>query len=216
MGARPTIIVTAAGAGRRFGSPGPKLLQPLDGASTVVGATVASARATGLPVVAVASAEVAAELAARLPGGDVVALDAAAASRGLGHSIAAGVLERPDATGWLVWPADMPRVRPATLLTLAAALQSHAVVCAQRHGRRGWPVGFAPELYSELILLDSDDSALRILARYPSHGVEVDDDGVLHDVDTVADLERLHAVPPPGAAAAAQTIATAPLLKTGL
>jgi molybdenum cofactor cytidylyltransferase len=31
-----------------------------------------------------------------------------------------------------------------------------------------------------------------VLARYPAHGQEVDDAGVLMDVDTPKDLEALH------------------------
>jgi molybdenum cofactor cytidylyltransferase len=37
------------------------------------------------------------------------------------------------------------------------------------------------------------------VARYPSFGVEVDDPGVLIDVDTLDDLAALHAHAAPGA-----------------
>ena len=49
----------------------------------------------------------------------------------------------------------------------------------------------APELYSELVTLSGDEGARRLVARYPAHGVEVDDPGVLVDVDTEADLEKV-------------------------
>ena len=68
--------------------------------------------------------------------------------------------------------------------------------------RRGHPVGFAAELYSELILLRGDEGARRIVARYPAQGVELDDPGVLLDVDTEADLEALRRAVAPAAAAA--------------
>ncbi|MDP3610555.1 MAG: NTP transferase domain-containing protein, partial [Rubrivivax sp.] len=86
-----------------------------------------------------------------------------------------------------------PRVQPGTLLAVATALEQHPVVYAQHKGRRGHPVGFAAELYSELILLDNDDGARRVVARYPAFGVDVEDAGVLMDVDTPADLEALQA-----------------------
>jgi molybdenum cofactor cytidylyltransferase len=57
--------------------------------------------------------------------------------------------------------------------------------------RRGHPVGFATELYSELVTLSGDEGARRLVARYPAYGLEVEDSGVLVDVDTTADLERL-------------------------
>ncbi|MDE2157898.1 MAG: NTP transferase domain-containing protein, partial [Burkholderiales bacterium] len=91
--------------------------------------------------------------------------------------------------------------RSATLLAIAAALEEHAVVYAQYRGRRGHPVAFAAELYSELIQLSGDDGARRVLLRYPSHGQEVDDPGVLLDVDTEADLDAIRQVAPPAAPA---------------
>jgi molybdenum cofactor cytidylyltransferase len=110
---------------------------------------------------------------------------------GMGYSIAAGVSARPQASGWLVLPGDMPMVQTATLLAVAAALEHHPVAYAQHRGRRGHPVGFAGELYSELVTLSGDEGAKRLVARYPAHGVDVDDAGVLIDVDTEADLEKL-------------------------
>ena len=82
----------------------------------------------------------------------------------------------------------MPRVRPGTITAVAGALDGHAVAFAQHHGRRGHPVGFGAELYSELTALSGDEGARRLVARYPAFGVEVDDPGVLIDVDTEADL----------------------------
>ncbi|HNJ82567.1 MAG TPA: nucleotidyltransferase family protein, partial [Piscinibacter sp.] len=58
-------------------------------------------------------------------------------------------------------------------------------------GVRGHPVGFSAELYSELVTLRGDEGARRLVARYPAIGVEVDDPGVLIDVDTEADLESV-------------------------
>ena len=54
-----------------------------------------------------------------------------------------------------------------------AALEHHAVAYAQHHGRRGHPVGFSAELYSELMMLSGDEGARRLVARYPAIGVEV-------------------------------------------
>jgi molybdenum cofactor cytidylyltransferase len=49
-------------------------------------------------------------------------------------------------------------------------------------------VGFGAELYSELAKLSGDEGARRLVARYPAHAVEVDDPGVMFDVDTPDDL----------------------------
>jgi molybdenum cofactor cytidylyltransferase len=112
----------------------------------------------------------------------------------MGASIAAGVSARSNATGWLVLPGDMPLLQSATLQQVAAALREHPVAYAQFHGRRGHPVGFSAELYSELIHLQGDEGARRLVSRYPAQAVDVDDSGVLVDVDTVADLKQVRAL----------------------
>lgn len=185
---RPTIVVVAAGRSSRFEGHEHKLEQPL-GSATVLGATLRHAIETQLPVVVVTTEALAPLAARQLARRDVVVLGATEAARGMGASIAAGVAERSGAPGWLIVPADMPLIKPSSMLAVAAALEHHPVVYAQHRGRRGHPVGFAAELYSELVVLGGDEGARRIVARYPAHGEELDDRGVLVDVDTVADLE---------------------------
>jgi len=155
--------------------------------------TLRNAIASRLPVLVVTSAELAPLAYQQVAARDVVILPPLR-SRGMGDSIAAGVSARPDASGWLVLPGDMPLVQPSTLLAVAGALEEHAVVYAQHRGRRGHPVAFAAELYSELIQLSGDDGARRMMLRYPAHGQDVDDRGVLLDVDTATDLEALRKV----------------------
>ena len=71
---------------------------------------------------------------------------------------------------------------------VAEALDQQPIAFAQYRGRRGSPVGFAAELFSELMMLKGDEGARRLLARYPTAAVELDDAGVLFDIDTVDDL----------------------------
>jgi molybdenum cofactor cytidylyltransferase len=190
MRSRPAIIVTAAGLGRRFGGAVHKLDQAFDGATVLV-TTVRQAVQTQLPVVVVTTAGRAAALAGVLAPRDIIVLSDAEAARGMGASIATGVVERSGAAGWLVLPGDMPLVQSGTLLAVAGALDQHPVAYAQYRGRRGHPVAFAAELYSELIQLNSDDGARRVMLRYPAHGQDVEDPGVLLDIDTPADLDAL-------------------------
>lgn len=187
---RPTIVVLAAGRGSRFGGPVHKLMQAFEG-STVLGTTLRHAVESQLPVVLVTTAQMLPLAGKVLARRDILVLDETEAARGMGASIAAGIAERSGAPGWLVLPGDMPLVQPGTLLAVAAALEQHPVVYAQHRGRRGHPVAFAAELYSELIQLDSDDGARRVMLRYPAHGEDTTDSGVLLDVDTASDLEAL-------------------------
>jgi molybdenum cofactor cytidylyltransferase len=204
MKARPAVIVLAAGTGSRFGAPGDKLTQRL-GSSTVLGATLRHAIASHLPVVVVTTDELADVARRHVASRDIVVLPAVGTPGpqplGMGFSIATGVAARPDAPGWLVLPADMPMVQSASLLAVAAGLEHHPIAYAQHRGRRGHPVGFAAELYSELVTLSGDEGARRLVARYPAHGIELDDPGVLVDVDTEADLERVRLSEPPQVAA---------------
>lgn len=194
MGARPAVIVLAAGKGSRFLGADHKLAQTL-GASTVLGTTLQHAIASDLQVVVVTT-QALADLACRsVAARDVIVLPEVGApgetALGMGYSIGAGVSARPEAGGWLILPGDMPQVQPLTLQAVARQLAHDAVAYAQYKGRRGHPVGFSPELYSELIALRGDEGARRLVARYPAVGVEVDDPGVLVDLDTLADLDRL-------------------------
>ena len=190
------IIVLAAGKGSRFVGRQHKLAQPL-GSASVLGQTIGHAIATGLPVAVVTTAMLVDEASRWVARRDVVVLpevgSVGSGPLGMGASIAAGVGARPHATGWLVLPGDMPLVQPATLKAVAAALDGHAVAFAQHMGRRGHPVAFGAELYSDLVQLAGDEGARRLIARYPAIGVEVDDPGVLLDVDTQDDLERVRA-----------------------
>ncbi|MCV2353830.1 nucleotidyltransferase family protein [Paucibacter sp. B2R-40] len=202
---RPAVIVLAAGRGMRFLGQGHKLEQHLGGeldpasasaTDTVLAQTLAHVIETGMRVVVVTTQKLVPLVQPLIAARDVVAIpefdsQGRATPIGMGYSIAAGVEASGDADGWLIVPADMPLLRPASMLAVAAALEHYPVAYAQHHGRRGHPVGFSAELYSELIDLQGDEGARRIVARYPSQAVEVDDPGVLIDVDTVEDLVRL-------------------------
>lgn len=203
----PTIIVLGAGRGSRYTGPRHKLAESL-GTDSVLKRTVSNALASGLPVLVVTTPPFVADVADLVARRDIVVLGEAngLALGGMGDSIAAGVAARPGAGGWLVMPADMPLAKPSTMAAVAAALGSHPVAYAQYRGRRGHPVGFGAELFSELVRLSGDEGARRVLARYPGQAVELDDAGVLLDMDTEADFAslRAHMAAAEGAASSAR------------
>jgi molybdenum cofactor cytidylyltransferase len=192
MNNRPTIVVLAAGAGHRFHGPGHKLEQAF-GELSVIGQTLRNVLASLMPVVVVTTPRLADAVARIVASRDVIVLPevgtAGSLPLGMGYSISTGITARPDAAGWLILPGDMPLVQPATLRAVGEALAEHPVVVAQHRGLRGHPVGFSTELYSELAGLTGDEGARRVVARYPSFGVEADDAGVLMDIDTPDDLQ---------------------------
>ena len=207
MPVQPAVVVLAAGRSSRFGAGHHKLAQAL-GESTVLARTLACAIATGLRTVVVTTARFVDVARSSVAARDVVVLpevdDDGGKLLGMGASIAAGVAASFDADGWLVLPGDMPLVQPATLVAVARELERHAVAFAQYRGRRGHPVGFAAELYPELTALVGDEGARRIIARYPAGAVELDDPGILVDIDTEDDLAALRraGLAAPGGAAA--------------
>jgi molybdenum cofactor cytidylyltransferase len=211
MSSQRTVVVLAAGRSERFGAGRHKLAQPL-GASSVLAQTLACAIASHLRTVVVTTAAFVDVARSSVAARDVVVLpdgrSDGATALGMGTSIAAGVRASPDSAGWLVLPGDMPLVQPATLLAVARALDHHAVAYAQHGGRRGHPVGFAAELYPELTELSGDEGARRIIARYPAFAVDLDDPGILVDIDTEDDLDALRrsfAEPPAAPSASAVT-----------
>lgn len=175
---QPTVLVLASGRGERFtasGGVGSKLHALLAGKS-VLERTLDAVRGSGLPW--------------HLED---------AGHAGMGDSIAAGVRATQDAGGWLVLPGDLPLVRPESLRAVAAALASHAIVLPHYRGRRGHPVGFAGSCREALMLLRGPQGAAPLVraqavARNPVGQLELDDPGIVTDIDTLQDLaeaERL-------------------------
>jgi molybdenum cofactor cytidylyltransferase len=202
-----TVIVLAAGRGSRFAAGPHKLAAPFDGGRSVLATTLGQAIASHLHVVVVTT-EPFADLARQsIAARDIVVLpevsSPGAGDVGMGRSISAGVAVRPHAQGWLILPGDMPLVQPSTLVAVARLLDDHAVVYAQHRGKRGHPVGFGPELYSELLALSGDEGARRLVARYPAFGIEIDDPGILIDIDTEDDLAAARGERPPSEALSA-------------
>jgi molybdenum cofactor cytidylyltransferase len=110
------------------------------------------------------------------------------AAEGQGTSIACGIGATSSADGWVIALADMPAIQPDTVRRVVGALHAGATTVAPAYrGRRGHPVGFAALMRSELLASAGDAGARHVLARHPPQLIEVDDPGVLYDVDTPGD-----------------------------
>jgi len=180
-------VLLAAGRGERFG--GHKLLAPWhDGAAIAVAA--ARNLIDALPD----------SVAVLRPGDEILASLLAAeglrivvnpnADGGMGTSLACGVAAS-EADGWVIALADMPAIRPATIQAVAEALAAGAPLAAPvYHGQRGHPIGFARRFRAALAALDGDRGGRDILAQHSNELrlLEVDDPGVLVDIDRTADI----------------------------
>jgi molybdenum cofactor cytidylyltransferase len=186
-----TGILLAAGSGSRFG--GGKLLHPLaDGTPIGVAALRNLRQALSRVVVVVRPGDAA--LAACFAREGVPVIECAEATEGMGHSLAAAVRAEAHAAGWVVALGDMPRVAAHSIEAVIAALETGArIAVPMYHGKRGHPVGFSASCREDLLALRGDAGARSVLQRYTAEvvAVEVDDPGILQDVDTAADLETL-------------------------
>lgn len=174
----PTVIVLASGRGERFraaGGSGSKLQAPLAG-RTVLEHTLAAVRASGLPW--------------HLED---------AGHPGMGDSIAAAVRATADAAGWLILPGDLPLVRAETLRTVARALAGPIRAAQPSYrGERGHPVAFAASCGGALAALAGNQGAAPVLRALREAGavadIEVDDIGIVTDIDTPDALARAEAL----------------------
>jgi molybdenum cofactor cytidylyltransferase len=208
----PTVataaVILAAGAGERLGGVA-KALLPYRGASYLATIAAAAHSAGAVDVVVVVGGRFGREIAAHARQLGLRFRVNPTPERGMASSVALGfaaIANGPAAAAWL-WPVDHPTVSGATLRRLiaafGAALDPAAVGDASgassgpvefvqpRHaGRGGHPPLIARSLWPQLAACsDAPNGARDVLRAARRLAVEVDDPGVLIDVDTPADRE---------------------------
>lgn len=170
----PVVLVLAAGRATRFFASGGQVnkLQASLAGVPVLDHVLRAVEASGLAVHIVRSA----------------------AGEGMGDSIAAGVRATAHANGWLVLPGDLPLITPSSLQQVAQALAEHTVVVPFYQGQQGHPVGFNAECFAQLAALTGEKGAASVVrSRREAEQVlrlELDDVGIVSDIDTLTDLAR--------------------------
>lgn len=120
-----------------------------------------------------------------------------AADSGQLSSVLAGLAaaDRPGVSAVVVVPVDAPLIRPDTVAALVARFRAGggAIVRAVHGGRHGHPVVFGRLAFDALRHADPSVGARAVLRAHAAWvvDVEVDDPGVLGDVDTPADYDGL-------------------------
>lgn len=114
------------------------------------------------------------------------------AELGMGHSLADAARAIP--AHWkaaLVCLADMPYIAQHTLDELIERSRSDRIIVPFFQGQKGHPVSFGADFFSELSDSQGDSGARHVLSRYANviETLDVDDPGVIKDIDRPGDLE---------------------------
>ena len=183
-------ILLAAGRSRRFGADKRMALLP-DGRCVLECALSRLAEAVDDLVLVVGASDDPALFRQRFP--HVRLVQAMASDQGMGASLAAGIAAEDGWDACLVALADKPFLRASTLQALRAALASAPIVVPCCGGEWGHPVGFARGLFPELARCSGDAGARSVVLAHPQAllQLETGDPGVLADIDTPDELQRL-------------------------
>lgn len=193
---RPWVVLLAAGASRRFGSP--KQLARVGGQSLLrrMACIALAAGPAGCVVVLGARAE---RLRRELAGLDVRIVVNLRWREGLSRSLAAGVAALPaQARGVLVLLADQAALGPADLAVLCACWRrAPRRIVAARVGRTLGPPAILPRsVFATLRRLRGDQGARELIRDPRRRAIGLDLPGAALDIDRPSDLDvrrRLHA-----------------------
>jgi len=183
-------VVLAAGRSTRMGDSN-KLLADFNG-QPMVAQVLAQVEAAGLKQICVVTGHEADAVEAALSGHAVQFVHNEKYRDGLATSLIAGIRTfGRDVDGAVIMLGDMPLVRGSDIRLLIEAFQNRRDICVPLwRGRRGNPVLWGGDYFSELQKLSGDKGGRDLLALHASSVIEVEmtGEGVLQDFDTVEDL----------------------------
>ena len=188
------VVVLAAGAGSRFGSPKPLMVV---GDTTALESVVRKARSAGAEEVVVVTGHHRAEVSPAVEASGAKEVQNPRPQRGMMSSVRCGAAALPDDVDLLVWPVDHPYVTADTLIRLCqVAAESRRrgatsyVVIPTHGGRRGHPTLYAASLVATILAMDDAGGLNRLHRSRPEVilELEVPDGGVIIDVDRPQDL----------------------------
>ena len=195
-GPRIAALLLAAGKSSRMGSN--KMLEEIDGRPMVARTAQRLLASRARPIVAVLGnmADAVDAALGKLPVERVRNPDFAA---GLSTSLKRGLAALPaDVEGVVVCLGDMPLIAGRDLDRLTAAfnpLEGRAIVVPVRNGKRGNPVLWSRQFFAEMMSLEGDQGARRLIEEHADLVAEVEmtNDAIFIDIDTpqaLADLRR--------------------------
>jgi len=182
---RIAAVVLAAGRSTRMG-PQNKLLADIGG-KPMVRHTVEAALASRAAPVVVVTGHMAAEVAAALNGLDVMLAANPDYATGLASSLKVGVrVLQGNQDGILVLLGDMPYIERGHIDRLIEAFSPDAIVVPTHDDRIGNPILWPARYFPELLHLEGDAGAKRLVGTHAAHLRKIDlaTDAIFVDVDT--------------------------------
>lgn len=181
------VLLLAAGHSRRFGDN--KLLQQVDAQRTVLDVSYHAAACLHTNPLLVINDD--ASMRAHCEQHGYTCLINQQASEGMASSIVCGVAATPGADGWAICLADMPCIRHETMQQLYACWTGDRILVPRYQKQAGHPVIFPGRYFSQLTSLQGDQGARRIVQESQEVSwLDVDDPGILLDIDTRAELSQ--------------------------
>lgn len=192
-------ILLAAGESRRMGYPKPLLRI---GDRTFIEQAVATMLTAADSLVVVLGAH-AARIRPKVPADPRIRIvENPDYTRGQLSSLKVGIRSlTPGVDAAIVHLADHPAVRPETFRALAQArrISRKPITIVRYRGRRGHPVMFERTVFAELLDAPESEGARFVVNADPRRVayVDIEDAGVVLDLDTPSDLKAAGLPPPP-------------------
>lgn len=187
-------LLLAAGRGRRFGSD--KRIARLASGEMLLSQSISCFEPYFKEVFVALSARVEDDvIEATLQGRVTQVLRCASSEAGMGSTLGEAMKSCHGSLATLIALGDMPVIDPSVIERLVAHAAADRIVFPRYRGRRGHPVIFGRDFYADLAALSGDRGAGRLIEANPGCccALEVDDPGVVLDVDTPADQQRAQA-----------------------
>ena len=191
-----SAVILAAGASARMGRP--KQLLPLGG-TTVVARAIENVRSAGLVEVVLVLGASAEAIRQQLPPSLLEGLKVVvnqAYAQGMASSLREGLSALDSQTAaTLIILGDQPLLRPQTLQQIIAGYHRSGaqIVIPSHRGKRGNHVLLHRSVFPEVMALEGDTGCRAIFGNHLDAilKVEVEDPGILLDIDNQDDYDRL-------------------------
>jgi CTP:molybdopterin cytidylyltransferase MocA len=119
--------------------------------------------------------------------------------RGMLTSLQCGLRALPESARFVFFtPVDLPAVSDSTVSALLSAAGQALAILPRYDGRRGHPALISRELVPDFLAATSQHTARDVIEGHASgiRYIDVDDAGIVNDVDNPADYARLTAGAP--------------------